>query len=92
LTICPDVEENTVTAAPPPWGFTAIDRTFTPIVAQSSEEASLSKIGVLTLCGVTGAVDGDPPLPPLPHAARLAASTNPIVRLRVFDVVFMTVP
>jgi hypothetical protein len=37
---------HTVTALPPPWGRRAMLRSFTPITAQSSDEASLITSGM----------------------------------------------
>ena len=40
----------TVTLLPPPCGTSAIDRTFTPMVAQSSDEASLTITARFAVC------------------------------------------
>src|SRR5438876_2883404 len=40
----------TVTLPPPPCGTNAIDRTLTPMVAQSSVDASLTNIDTLAVC------------------------------------------
>src|SRR5271166_1295493 len=66
----------TGTLLPPPCGISAIDSTLTPIIDQSSVDASLNITATLAVCGVTG-VDGFmllPPEPP-PHAAMSAAAT-----------------
>ena len=66
----------TVTLPPPPCGTSAIDSTLTPMVAQSSDDASLNSIETLPLCGVELSVLLEPPLePPPPHAASSAAAT-----------------
>jgi len=63
-----------VTFAPPLCGTSAIDRIFTPIVAQSSEDASLTSTATFALCGADpcGAVIEEPEPPP--HAARIEAA------------------
>jgi hypothetical protein len=64
----------TTTLPPPPWGTNAMDRTLTPIVAQSSVDASLKRSGTLALWGVE--IVGTEPLPePPPQAASTAAAT-----------------
>jgi hypothetical protein len=60
--------------APPPWGTNAIESIFTPIVAQSSLDASLTITGMLTVCGEEGGVIVLPlEPPPPPHADMMAA-------------------
>src|ERR1700677_2991571 len=58
--------------------MSAIDRILTPIVAQSSEDASLTMTARFALCGVelcAGATDAtEPPEPPPLQAARIAAA------------------
>src|ERR1700723_255797 len=63
----------TVTLPPPPCGTKAMERTFTPMVAQSSVEASLMSIETFALCGAEVGGFIEPPLePPPPHAASTA--------------------
>jgi hypothetical protein len=61
---------------PPLCGTSAIDSTLTPIVAQSSVDASLTTIETLPVCAtwLSGAVLL-PPEPPPPQAAISAAAT-----------------
>ena len=64
-----------MTLLPPPWGTSAIDRTLTPIVAQSSVEASLNEqrnVAILRCDTGTGVVLLPPPPPP--QAASSAAA------------------
>src|SRR5215469_13795197 len=63
---------HTVTFAPPPCGTIAMLNTLTPIVAQSSEDASLSNNGTAAWVCAADVDMGSDPLPP-PHAARVAA-------------------
>src|SRR5271169_6101227 len=65
----------TVTLLPPPCGISAMDRTLTPIVAQSSVDASLSIVDKLPVCdcGIVGLVGATPLEPPPPQAASSAA-------------------
>src|SRR5450755_3381787 len=66
----------TVTLLPPPCGTSAMERILTPIVAQSSLEASLTSIGTVALCGAElGGVFIEAPEPPPPHAASSAPAT-----------------
>src|SRR6266403_998179 len=56
--------DHTVTALPPPCGTSAMLSSFTPIVAQSSEDASLIVSGMVPDIGVgVGAVEPEPPQP-----------------------------
>ena len=69
----------TVTLAPPPCGMSAIDMILTPMVAQSSEEASLTITARFAVCvGVEDVVlTAEPPElsePPPPHAASSVAA------------------
>src|SRR5579863_2022855 len=59
----------TVTLLPPPCGTSAMERTLTPIVAQSSLEASLTSMETFALCGAEGGGLMPPLDPPPPHAA-----------------------
>jgi hypothetical protein len=63
---------------PPPCGTRAIDRTLTPIVAQSSLDASLIIMETLPVCGAgagVGAVTLEPPPPQAASNAALAPSS-----------------
>ena len=68
----------TVTLPPPPCGMSAIDMIFTPMVAQSSDEASLTITARFAVCvGVEVVVPtGEPPelSEPPPHAASSVAA------------------
>jgi hypothetical protein len=71
--------EYTVTLLPPPCGMSAIDMIFTPMVAQSSDEASLTITARFAVCVAVEVVvlAAEPPeeLPdPPPQAARSMAA------------------
>src|SRR5215471_1362879 len=66
----------TVTFAPPPCGMSAMLRTFTPIVAQSSDDASLTKIETVPFWGVC--VMDEEPDPPPPHPLNTNTSAQQI--------------
>src|SRR5580700_6090705 len=70
----------TVTLLPPPCGTNAMDSTLTPIVAQSSLDASVISIDTLAVCGVTG--EGAMLEPPPPPQAAISAASAPTGNIR----------
>src|SRR5271168_3889968 len=77
----------TVTLEPPPCGTSAIDRTLTPIVAQSSVDASLNSIETLPVWGVDVVVEVlggvvAPPLEPPPPQAAINTASAPTDNIR----------
>jgi hypothetical protein len=69
--------EYTVTLLPPPCGMSAIDMILTPMVAQSSDEASLTITASFAVCGVeVDVLVVEPPelSDPPPHADRSTAA------------------
>jgi hypothetical protein len=73
---------KTVMGEPPPWGVSATLRTLTPIVAQSSLEASCITNATVPFCVAPEPLEDDPEVLPHPtnNSGSVATTNNEINR------------